>query len=639
MTAVVAAGGLLCALTPAARAAAQGVPRPEIQRQPRAAEIVVMPPSTSLGDLARIPGISIGVMSTGIGEIPRDQTYLDISQGNRVDDTLYDRPLPPLRNTFLRVPHWSEVVARADAAPADIVPGLLGSTLLEAGIRPEPLPPAGTKALMVADRAGEIGRVVGGSVDVGVVSAGIGTVRRLAPAVPAGGLMIAFAEPVSGREIVPVGVVGTGFDGNLTSDSTRTDGYVLSTDIAPTVIDRFGVDAPDQMNGEPIRSEGSVDAVAVNDLADRMAAIPDRREPLLAVCLGAWILIALVVSRVVLGLRRVAMAWLALCFAYMPLALLVGARLEPGAIVEGLLVGLGGRRAGRAHDSLRRGLARPGPRLRCNCGGVRDRRDRRVRPDQAVPSRSEPDLRSPLLRDRQRARGADRGDGSRRGRSGTQRVPRLGRGGGSEWKGCDPARSGERVPSGGRHRGSDLRRWPLWCGRRRRDRPAGWRRRRVDRPPRRSRAIDALGMFGALVGLVFVGLIDLLSGGDSHLTRSVIDAGGGGSLADVVERRLRLSAHDFTQAAGNPAFWIVVVGIAAAAAQWRRVDAWLGPAPSARAGLIGACAAVAVGVLVNDSGATFLVLGALALGAFLAYAWSQAGELSEVTPAQAGARP
>jgi hypothetical protein len=70
-----------------------------------------------------------------------------------------------------------------------------------------------------------------------------------------------------------------------------------------------------------------------------------------------------------------------------------------------------------------------------------------------------------------------------------------------------------------------------------------------------------------------------------------------------------------------------VVGIGVAVAQRRRIDAWLRPAPIARAGLIGACAAVAVGVLVNDSGATFLVLGALALGAFLAYAWSQAEEI------------
>jgi hypothetical protein len=129
-----------------------------------------------------------------------------------------------------------------------------------------------------------------------------------------------------------------------------------------------------------------------------------------------------------------------------------------------------------------------------------------------------------------------------------------------------------------------------------------------------------------VAALALLALIDLVSGGNSHLTRSVLDAGGAGNLADVAERRLRLSAHDFEQAAGNPLFWIVVVGIAVAVSRWRRIDAWLSPAPIARAGLIGACAAVAVGVLVNDSGATFLVLGGLALGAFLAYAWSQAGE-------------
>jgi hypothetical protein len=117
--------------------------------------------------------------------------------------------------------------------------------------------------------------------------------------------------------------------------------------------------------------------------------------------------------------------------------------------------------------------------------------------------------------------------------------------------------------------------------------------------------------------------IDLVSGGNSHLTRSVLDAGGASDLADVAERRLRLSANDFGEAAGNPLFWIVVLGIGLAVSRWRRIDAWLRPAPIARARVIGACAAVAVGVLVNDSGASFLVLGALALGACLAFAWSQ----------------
>jgi hypothetical protein len=105
----------------------------------------------------------------------------------------------------------------------------------------------------------------------------------------------------------------------------------------------------------------------------------------------------------------------------------------------------------------------------------------------------------------------------------------------------------------------------------------------------------------------------------------VLDAGGTGDLADIAERRLRLSAHDFAQAAGNPLFWVVLAGIAVAIFRWRRIGAWLQPFPAARAGLIGACAAVAVGVLVNDSGATFLVLGSLALAATLAFAWAQAG--------------
>jgi hypothetical protein len=126
-----------------------------------------------------------------------------------------------------------------------------------------------------------------------------------------------------------------------------------------------------------------------------------------------------------------------------------------------------------------------------------------------------------------------------------------------------------------------------------------------------------------VAGLVLLAIMDLISGGSSHLTRSVFHAGGAGELGDVAQRRLMLSAHDFSEAAGNPLFWLLIAGIAAAVARWRQIDAWLEPAPTARAGLIGASAAVAVGVLTNDSGASFLALGALAPGAFLAFAWAQ----------------
>jgi hypothetical protein len=160
----------------------------------------------------------------------------------------------------------------------------------------------------------------------------------------------------------------------------------------------------------------------------------------------------------------------------------------------------------------------------------------------------------------------------------------------------------------------------------------------VNRPIPSQRRVAAAIIAVPFIALLLLALIDLVSGADAHLTRSVIDAGGASSLSEVVQRRLRLSAHDFAQAAGNPLFWIVVVGIGAGVSQWRRIDAWLKHAPIARAGLIGAGAAVVVGVLVNDSGATFLVLGALALGAFLAFAWSQTGEISSSPRNTAGGR-
>ena len=607
---MLAAGALLCGAT-----TAQATPR---------VTLAVLPPSTSVSDLARVEGMAIGVMSTGIGQVPRDQTYLDVSQGNRVDDALYDRPLPQLRSTFLRVPGWSDIVDRAEAAPADLAPGLLGSTLLDAGIRPEPVPVAGTAAVMVADRSGEIGRVVGGPVGVRVLSTGVGTVRRLAMGVSAAGLMIAFAEPSSGRELVPIGVAGSGFRGQLTSDSTRTEGYVLSTDIAPTILDRLGLEISSQMDGEPIRSEGGGDVAAVTGLADRMAAIPDRREPILAICILAWSVIAFAVSRAVLSLRRVAMAWLALCFAYLPLTLLAGAWLEPSAVVEGLLVALGSGSLAALTLRLAPGWRALG--IACAITLIAYAIDVVAGSGLTRLSLLGP---NPIFGAR------FYGIGNELEALFAVMVPagvaagltaRSGRGGGVSRGGAIAAfliaGAVGAVAFGAGAFGADVGAaivLPVGAV------VAGGALPTMATTSRRS-LLTAL-VLAPFVALVLLVLIDLVSGGNSHLTRSVIDAGGASSLADAAQRRLELSAHDFAQAAGNPLFWIVIVGIGVAMSRWRTIDAWLRAALIARAGLIGACAAVAVGVLVNDSGATFLVLGSLALGAFLAFAWAQAGEI------------
>ena len=116
-------------------------------------------------------------------------------------------------------------------------------------------------------------------------------------------------------------------------------------------------------------------------------------------------------------------------------------------------------------------------------------------------------------------------------------------------------------------------------------------------------------------------------GGDAHLTRSVLEAGGLDDLADVAERRLRLSAMSFgaprTRPSSGPC-WRRSSSPARAAAPHR--VAWFegarrcspaSPAPPPRP---------RVGTLANDSGALLLMIGTAYLLAFAGYAWAEQAE-------------
>jgi len=151
----------------------------------------------------------------------------------------------------------------------------------------------------------------------------------------------------------------------------------------------------------------------------------------------------------------------------------------------------------------------------------------------------------------------------------------------------------------------------------------------------RSRRTALLAVIAApFAVLVLLALIDLLSGANAHLTRSVLDAGGLGDLADVAQRRLQLSAHSF----GRPillAFLPVVLALAALAyIQRDRLRAWLEGAPAMRAGLLGALVATAVGTLANDSGALLLEIGAAYLLVFTGFAWAESDGKSGETQSQ-----
>ncbi len=154
------------------------------------------------------------------------------------------------------------------------------------------------------------------------------------------GLVIAIATPTgtSGNPI-PIGIAGSGFDGDLTSDTTRTNGYVTSTDVAPTILEHFGIDVPSQMSGQPIRSEGSVDPAAIESRGARMAVVSHRRGPVIGFSLLAWAIAAALLALLSRGsLARLAIRLLGLSVIYLPLVLLAGAALKPAEYPEMLLV-------------------------------------------------------------------------------------------------------------------------------------------------------------------------------------------------------------------------------------------------------------------------------------------------------------
>jgi hypothetical protein len=62
-------------------------PAAEGKQQPRVT-IVVLPQHVTVGQLAGVHGMGVGFLSAGIGDVPADQTYLDVGQGARVTESL-----------------------------------------------------------------------------------------------------------------------------------------------------------------------------------------------------------------------------------------------------------------------------------------------------------------------------------------------------------------------------------------------------------------------------------------------------------------------------------------------------------------------------------------------------------------------
>jgi hypothetical protein len=549
-------------------------------KEPSPVHLVLLPSDTTIAELAAAR-YSPGLMSAGLGTVPPEQTYLDIGQGNRAFDSLYDEDLPERGEDGAA--WWRAVQERADSAPADIVPGLLIATLREEGVPPR------------------LFRRIA---------------RRRPPAPSRDYLEIAIARPTGETDApLPIGIVGAGFDGNLTSDSTRIDGYVLSTDVAPTILDHFGVPIPTEMGGQPIYSEGSLDVAAIDSLGDRMEVISSRRGPVIGLNIVIWLLALGLVALFSRGrLVRPAVRVAGLAIVYLPLVLLLGAALEPGETSERLLVLLLCPVLAVATLVLLRGYRALAVASAATVLAY------------AVDVIAGSPLTSLSLL------GPNPGLGVRFYGIGNELEALLavlvvaGTGAGlAAFVPNVPPRTSSLVFgavglvaafvfAAGRF-GADVGAAIVF--------PVGAIVAAMAVAGRGRRPLLLAVVAAPAAVLALLALVDLLSGANAHLTRSVLDAGGLGDLADVAQRRLQLSAHSFARPV-LLAFLPLVILIALLAYLRRdRLRVWLAGAPAMRAGLTGALAATAIGTLANDSGALLLEIGAAYLLVFTGFAWAE----------------
>jgi hypothetical protein len=548
-------------------------------------------------------------MSAGLGTVSPDQTYLDIGQGNRVFDSLYDGDLPAIGGNCSA---WMNAVEeRADSAPADVVPFLLNREARshEAAI------------FWLGDLACAFGGFPGGEGGVGFRTlfygeAALSRREKASRLLGPDQLTIAIARPTGRSDApLPIGIAGRGFDGNLTSDSTRMDGYVLSTDVAPTILSHFGIGIPSEMSGQPIRSEGAVDPAEIETLGARMEVISSRRGPAIGLPIASWLLLTLGVALIGgVALARRAVRVLALSIVYLPLLLLLGAALEPGEVSEALLVGLGAP----ALAALTLALL-PGYRGLAVASAVT------VLAYAVDVIAGSPLTALSLL-------GPNPGLGVRFYGIGNELEALLAvlvvAGTGAGLAGF-ASRVSVRTAAIAFVVSGLLAAFVFAAGRFGADVgaaivfPVGAAVAAVAVAGRGRWPVALAAVAAPIAVLALLALVDLLSGANAHLTRSVLDAGGFGDLADVAQRRLQLSVRSFARPV-LLVFLPVVLGLALLAYLRRdRLRAWLADAPTLRAGLLGALAATVVGTLANDSGALLLEIGAAYLLVFLGYAWAE----------------
>jgi hypothetical protein len=414
--------------------------------------------------------------------------------------------------------------------------------------------------------------------------------------------------------LLPSGISAPGIRGQLRSATTRRTGLISATDVAPTVLHALGIAVPDQMQGELIEGRGRADAKAVEDMDARLGVVTSRRGPALQWLACSWLAV-LAALQLLAGERglRAALRIGLLAALWVPGLALLTAALEPSRLAEAAIVGAGAVALGALTDRVARWPL--GPAI----------------PAAAVFAAHAIDLGAGSRLIGASIAGPNPAGGARFYGIGNELEAilsvsvLLGTGAALAWR---PAVGSRRdaiafgvvaiiaagIMGAGRL-GADVGA-VVTLG-------AGGAAAVIASLPRPSKRAIVVGVAAPAIAIGVLILIDVVTGGGAHLTKSVINANGSGDLADVVRRRFEGSVSTL----GKPGWLVVfVMGVAALVALAAGRERVLEGLPQAlSAALIGAWFAVVVGTIANDSGPLILVIGAIFLLLGTGYARSRPG--------------
>ena len=320
-----------------------------------------------------------GLTSPSIGAYTKRQMVLDMSQGTRIANRAYDGALGALELGYGRdggrIDGWANDSKRALDAPGEVVPGLFGQALEDAGKKVAYSGVIGyeqLEAAVAADRAGRIPTVSLGTIgtfaartaalmrrsDVVVArfppdEPGLEALDRLVRQRAPGDLIyVVRAPPAGATKFLPTGLLGPGYGGDvLYSPTTRRVGLVAATDMPTTVLHYFGIAIPDQMEGRVITTRNDGSAQDVFDRIARLDVILDRRPAVLRTW-GASFLALLLAGW--FGRRRVGLRWALrvgfLGALWLPGLALFTAAITPSRTAEILILTIGSFALGALTD-------------------------------------------------------------------------------------------------------------------------------------------------------------------------------------------------------------------------------------------------------------------------------------------------